>query len=104
MEVVITDFAWKEIQSIHRYYKKRVSKNIADKLVNKILDAIDKLKFSPMSGTKESLLRQLHLSHRYIVTGNYKIIFRSDDKFVYVTDVFDTRQNPKKIYRRNKIS
>lgn len=102
MKVVITDFALKEIKSIHKYYKRNASKNVADKLANKIFDTIDLLEHAPQAGTIEPRLKQLRLHHRYIVAGNYKIIFRTSDNVLYVTDVFDTRQNPKKISARNK--
>ncbi|MCY7360699.1 MAG: type II toxin-antitoxin system RelE/ParE family toxin, partial [Ignavibacteria bacterium] len=92
MKVVITDFALKEIKAIHRYYQKNASRNIADKLVNKIPDAIELLEYSSQTGTDEAL-KELNLNHRYIVTDNYKIIFRSTNDYFYVTDVFDTRQN-----------
>ena len=102
MKVVVTEFANEEIKSIHRYYKKRASKNVADKLVSKIFDSIEMLKQMPKGGSVESLLRQLHQHHRFILAGNYKIIFKTSGDIIYVTDVFDTRQNPSKIPNRNK--
>lgn len=71
MKVVITDFALKEIKSIHGYYKRNASKNVADKLANKIFDTIDLLERTPKAGTIEPLLKQLSLHHRYILSGNY---------------------------------
>ena len=102
MKVVITDFALRELKFIHSYYKKNVSNDVADKLLNKILDSIDVLEIASLAGTIEQNLKSLGLNHRYIVAGNYKIIFRISDEMLYVTDVFDTRQNPKKILLRSK--
>lgn len=102
MKIIVTDFALIQIKSIHGYYKRRASKNVADKLVNKIFDAIELLEQIPKAGSIEQALAELKLQHRYIVAGNYKIIFRTTEAIIYVTDVFDTRQNPKKISERNK--
>ncbi len=35
--------------------------------------------------------------HRYLVDGNYKIIYKKISEGILITDVFDTRQDPKKI-------
>jgi len=34
--------------------------------------------------------------------GNYKIICKIQTNTIYITDVFDTRQDPDKIKERNK--
>jgi len=39
---------------------------------------------------------------RYIIEGNYKIIYQFDDKYIFITDEFHSKQNPKKILKRNK--
>jgi plasmid stabilization system protein ParE len=56
----------------------------------------------PSLGTNEPLLRELKPGHKFIVTGNYKIIFYTDAGLIYITDIFDGRQNPSKIIKRNK--
>ena len=45
----------------------------------------------------EEYLRHLNLGHRRIVTDHYKIIYRIEDQVIYITDIFDTRQNPGKM-------
>jgi len=32
-----------------------------------------------------------------IVKGNYKIIYSVTNQYIYITDIFDTRQNPEKM-------
>jgi len=102
MKVVITDFAINELKSIHAYYKRAASKTVADKLIHKILNAVQKLKLSSRIGTSEPNLQLLGLKHKFILAGNYKIIFRTEGDKIYITDFFDTRQNPVKIILRNK--
>jgi plasmid stabilization system protein ParE len=40
--------------------------------------------------------------HRYLVSGNYKIIYKEVNEGILITDVFDTRQDPQKIILREK--
>jgi mRNA-degrading endonuclease RelE of RelBE toxin-antitoxin system len=37
------------------------------------------------------------LQHRRLIVGNYKIIYLIEDDVVYISDIFDTRQDPKKM-------
>ncbi len=48
-------------------------------------------------GAIEALLAELGLEHRYIVEGNFKIIYRIAEETIYITDIFDTRRNPEDI-------
>lgn len=66
---------------------------IRDKIISKATVLID----YPNMGKKEEYLEHLNLGHRTLIEGNYKIIYRIQDKTIYVTDIFDTRQNPKKM-------
>ena len=51
-------------------------------------------------GQVEGNLVELNQKHRYIVEGNYKIIYIVIDSTIYITDVFDCRQNPDKMKRK----
>jgi hypothetical protein len=57
---------------------------------------------NPFTGQEEPYLSHLQLSHRRIIEGNYKIIYRVEKDLIYVTDVFDTRQDPAKMEGRVK--
>lgn len=45
-------------------------------------------------GQKEEYLEHMGQSHRRIIEGYYKIIYRVEGETIYVTDIFDTRQDP----------
>lgn len=45
-------------------------------------------------GQEEERLKKLELGHRYLVEGNYKIIYYIKGKIVYITDIFDCRKDP----------
>jgi len=51
----------------------------------------------PESGQIENSLNEMNEGHRYLVDGNYKIIYKKISEGILITDVFDTRQDPKKI-------
>jgi plasmid stabilization system protein ParE len=102
MRIEITDFAKSELQKIYNYYQSVASDVTALKVIERILDAIEVLERTPNLGTAEQLLESLQNKYFYIVSGNYKIIFYRTIKVIFITDIFDCRQNPKKILDRNK--
>jgi len=55
-----------------------------------------------LSGSIETSLTDLKEEHRYVIRGNYKIIYKIQHKNVFITDIFDTRQDPEKIIRSNE--
>jgi len=102
MEVEITAFARLRLNEVYEYYKIRASERIALQITDRLLDAIEELGKLPEIGSIELNLVHLKKNHRYIVCGNYKIIFRHYKNIIYVTDIFDCRQDPAKISKRNK--
>jgi plasmid stabilization system protein ParE len=69
----------------------------ADKIRKSIFSATRPLIRQPLIGTEEENLIDLKQGHRYLVEGNYKIIYRVIDNDIYITDIFDCRQNPTKM-------
>ena len=102
MQVELTDFAIQQLAEIHSYYAEVASEKVALKVTNNILDSIETLEQLPTIGSREPYLAEMELKHKFIVSGNYKIIFRKEENAIYVTDIFDGRQDPSKITDRNK--
>jgi plasmid stabilization system protein ParE len=77
----------------------KASPNIAQRLVQKIIDATIILENNPKAGRKEDLLASRPQEFRFVIVRNYKIIYWVDYEFnvINISMVFDTRQNPKKI-------
>jgi addiction module RelE/StbE family toxin len=96
MEIIWTNPAKKDLRRIFNYFKKKVSINLAQKIINSIFTNTSILK-TQNTGTKEQLLTHFEQEHRFIIDGNYKIIYIVQDNTVYITHVFDTRQNPTKL-------
>lgn len=42
-------------------------------------------------------LEHLGLGHRRLIESHYKIIYRVVGEYIYVTDIFDSRQDPEKM-------
>jgi plasmid stabilization system protein ParE len=64
---------------------------------NQLLDKADSLTTNPLIGQYEEYLEHLEKGHRRLVEGNFKIIYRIEGEYVYITDFFDTRQAPEKM-------
>ena len=98
-KILWTDFAINQLKDIFDYHLIKASPNIAQRLVQKIIDATIILESNPVSGIKEDLLADRSLEFRFIIIKNYKIIYWLDSEFstINISMVFDTRQNPKKI-------
>jgi len=96
-----TSFSLKCLDEIKGYIEDKIaSKTIANKLVSKLILRVEQLKDFPESGQQEQLLKHLNQNSRYLVEGNYKIIYQFDGSKVIVTDVFHVKQNPVKIEKR----
>ena len=97
MKIIWTDFASTSLSEIYKYYKEAASENVAQRIKLKIFGATRQLIKHPLSGQIEITLQKLDEDHRYLVEGNYKIIYKWIKEGILVTDVFDTRQDPVKI-------
>lgn len=103
LKIVWTDFAKSELKNIYAYHKNVASEKIAKKLVTKLVAETKNLSHHPESGQIEELLVNRPQKFRYLISGNYKIIYWAnlDKNRIEILDVFDCRQNPIKI-KRNK--
>lgn len=99
MEVKIlwTDTALDQLEQIYDYYKFKASISVAKKLVKNIVSKSELLTKNPELGTKEPLLSKRTDNYRFLVEGNYKIIYTQRNNLVIVVSVFDCRQNPIKM-------
>ena len=98
-----TPFALKALGEIVDYIEKESkSKNIAEKYLHKLICRVDQLEDFSESGVIEPLLEYLNLNSRFLIEGNYKIIYQYQNHQIIITDVFHVKQNPIKITKRNK--
>lgn len=94
MKVFWSEFASLQLQQIYTYYKSVAGYKIASNIKSNIFEATRQLNTHPLSGQLEPHLEQLNEGHRYLVSGNHKIIYKLIEKGILITDIFDARQNP----------
>jgi len=99
MKIIWTDFAIQNLKDIFDYYSKNANKKIAHKIRKQILASTKQLIQNPESGQTELNLEKLIQKYRYLVVGNYKVIYKFEQDEIRIVDIFDTRQNPLKIER-----
>ena len=77
MEVKIlwTEFAINQLEQIFDFYKYKASINVARKIIAQIVDRTMLLEKNPLLGVREPLLADRKKEYRYLVEGNYKIIY-----------------------------
>ncbi len=97
MKILWSDFSVQMLSEIYIYYKEKVHPELAKRILKELLNATSQLQNQPASGQSEPTLIKMGEGHRYIVRGNYKIIYKAIPEGILITDVFDTRQNPSKL-------
>ena len=97
MKLFYTEQAILSLQECLDFLPPEVSAEKRLQIRDKILAKAEKLLTKPRMGQKEEYLEHLSQSHRRIIEGHYKIIYRVEGEIIYVTDIFDSRQDPSKM-------
>ncbi len=97
MDIIWTFEALEDAKQVYNYYKSKVSIRSANSIKSKIFTSVKNLQKQARKGQVEELLLHKQGEYRYLVTGNYKIIYKLTGKEIYIMKVFDCRQNPVKI-------
>lgn len=97
MKLVYTEQALAGLEETLDFIGKNVSYAKVIETRDRILDKADTLIKQPSIGQKELLLEQLGLGHRRLIEGHIKIVYRIVGETVYITDIFDSRQDPDKM-------
>jgi plasmid stabilization system protein ParE len=102
MKIIWSDFSSDILIEIYLYYKEKAGYAIAKKIKSQIFKSTKQLIKHPISGQIEQTLKHLGEEHRYLVEGNYKIVYKQVKEGILITDIFDTRQDPIKINDNNR--
>jgi len=97
VKVEFTDPAEERLRKIYCRYPE----DVADRIVEKILQRANSLSNLSNRGRIVEELRSLNQGHRFILEGNYKIIYFQESEIVFVTDVFDMTHDPQSIRGRD---
>ena len=97
MKLFYTRQALEGLQECLDFFPPEVSFEKVNEIRDQILAKADKLLSNPNIGQQEDYLEHLGKNHRRIIEGNYKIIYRVEGDTIYITDIFDIRQDPTKM-------
>ena len=100
MIIIWTKSAKSDLRVIFDYYKYNANPSVARKIKESCFDRVEILLKNPQAGPLDETLGKLKEEHRYLVEGNYKIIYKVLSKTIFITGVFDTRQEPQKIFSK----
>ena len=103
LKIIWSAFSESQLDEIYAYYEKKASAKVATKIVLEIIHESERLITASHIGQEEELLKNRKFDYRYLVITNYKVIYSIDQQngLIKIADVFDTRQNPRKL-KRNK--
>jgi toxin ParE1/3/4 len=103
-EVRITKGAESDLEALHRYVAVNRSGKEAKALLGGILDKIITLEEFPLRGTICPELDRLGIAEfRQIYHGPYRLIYRVNDKIVYIMIVADSRMDFKALLERRLL-
>ena len=97
MKLVYTEQALVSLEETLEFIAQKVSNEKLIEIKDRILNKADTLLKQPLIGQKEPLLEHLGLGHRRLVEGHCKIIYKLVGQNIYITDIFDSRQDPHKM-------
>lgn len=99
LEIFWSQFAEDKLYDIFQYYKFKAGIKVAKKIINEIVDKTIILEDNSKAGQIEELLIERKQEFRYLVSGNYKIIYyiNAETHKVIIANIFDSRQNPSKL-------
>ncbi len=97
MKLIYTEQALVSLEEALNFIAPKVTHEKLIEIRDEILDAADTLLLQPLQGQREPFLEHLDLGHRRLVVSHYKIIYRVAGDYIYITDIFDSRQDPDKM-------
>ena len=97
MKLVYTQQAVTALQECLDFFPSEVATEKVNEIRDRILAKADRLLENPHIGQREEYLEHMGQSHRRVIEGNYKIIYRIEGEGIVITDIFDSRQDPEKM-------
>jgi len=97
MRVVITETAQESFEKSLELLSGKVGVEKLEEIAYNVISRAKSLGDYPQIGQVEHYLQHLSKEYRRIIEGHYKIIYRVEKEVIYVTDIFDTRQDPREM-------
>jgi toxin ParE1/3/4 len=97
MKVILSELAEYDISQIFDYYFENAGVKVARQERSKIVNRIKILKDFPLIGRKEENEKVIDSDCRYLVQGNYKILYEVEENRIVILTIFNTIQDPSKM-------
>ena len=99
MKIIWSKTALLQLEDIYKIYADLESKTYSKILSQNILNRTKILFEFPEIGAKQEFTEKTKIEYRYLIEGNYKIIYYLTENDVNILIIFDTRQEPNKLNR-----
>jgi Txe/YoeB family toxin of Txe-Axe toxin-antitoxin module len=98
-KVVLTDQMLDALEECLNFLQEdlELSAEMVEGIGDKIIMSLEPLQYQAYIGQIEPYLIDIGKEYRRLIYSHYKIIYRVDNDYVYVVDVFDTNKNPDKM-------
>ncbi|MDR0863740.1 MAG: type II toxin-antitoxin system RelE/ParE family toxin [Candidatus Symbiothrix sp.] len=97
MNIVLSKHAENQLDTIYDFIKVK-NERAAIAIYNEIVDEIERLKSFPQIAAIEPLLADFAKTYRsLVVRSTYKVIYYTEYDTVYISAIWDCRQNPDKL-------
>jgi plasmid stabilization system protein ParE len=97
MRLEVTDSAWSSLDALTVFWSEHLTHAAIDARVDELWEALSWLLDHPGAGQVEEYLSSFGMDHRRWIVGDVKVIYRLAPEVLYVTDFFDSRQDPRKM-------
>ena len=97
MKLVYSEQALISMEETLDFLAKNVTNAKLIAISDRISDTIKVLLNQPFIGQEEPLLQNLGSGHRRLIVGHCMIIYKIVGDIIYITDIFDSRQDPDKM-------
>jgi plasmid stabilization system protein ParE len=99
-----TQFAIEKLDQVYFYYADKVSTQLAQRIVDELIEKSLLLEEFPQTGQIEPLLLDRKEKFRYLIYKSYKLIYwiNEQKERIEIINLFDCRQNPNQLMNQMK--
>ena len=103
LRIRINPLARQDLFDIRDYITNELdSPEAADRTVTKIIGSYEKLKKFPLLGMELSSKIDVITDYRYLISGNYIVFYKVDDRFVSIYRIIYARRDYIKVFFDNE--
>jgi Plasmid stabilization system protein len=97
MKIIWSPRAIKRLDELFEWLREKSDKS-AIAIYNDLFDSVKLLEDFPSLAPIEPILSHLNRTYRsLVIRNNYKVVYYTEGSFIYISTVWDCRQNPKKL-------